>query len=145
MKNEFKFMATIMACIMCVLFVQAAVPLQEVTEVPPELPAFWEFAVAFFFATFGGILLTSINHITAGTFSWKWFWHDSTKPLVFAFVAGLAISAVQIFLPSKAFLIEYVTGQEATLDYSVLMATGATLAMFVKGLFKIGDTRKAAK
>ena len=123
------------------LFSSIALFSQE-TEPIPEFPSFWKFVLGFAVATFSGVLADTVKHIFAGTFRFDYFWADSLRPLLLAFGLGLVVVAVQYFYPKASFLIEYVSGREIVLDYETIGLIGAALALFIKQLLKVPETKR---
>ena len=141
MKNV--FMRILMVVLFFIPFVALASTLEILQEADEGKVDFLKLAWEYFKYTFLTSIVLAMNHIVAGTFNISLWWADTGKPLVFAFVGGLGIAALDIYATSWDFFVEAVVGQQTDYtDFENLALTGVFLVGFIKGLFKINKTRE---
>lgn len=117
--------------------------LTVIQEVADGKVNFVNLAIEFAKYVFLGMLITAINHIVAGTFNLKLWLKDTLLPAVLAYGGGLAIAALDIYLPQWDFFVEAAIGGVTDhTDFTNLAVTGVVLVAIIKGLFKINDTRE---
>lgn len=118
------------------------VPVETITAETP----FWKISLEFGIYTLGSTLVLAINHIVAGTFKLSAWWADSAKPLAFSLAAGIALIALDKYLPSVDAFIERFTGPTDFTNFGTMATASLVLVAFIKGLLKINKTKeKVAK
>lgn len=144
MKNVFLKMFTLM--LLLVSFTTIASTLTVIQEGTVESVNFLTLAIDYAKFTFLTMLILAANHIVAGTFSLSIWFKDSLLPALLAYGGGLAIAALDIYATSWDFFVEGIIGVSTDYtDFTNLALTGMVLVAFIKGLFKINQTKAKVK
>lgn len=124
--------------------IMVASTLTTILQNEPEIEVnFLNLAIEYAKFTFLTTVILAMNHIVARTFNLNLWLKDTALPLVFAYIGGLAIAALDIYATSWDFFVEAVVGSPTDYtDFTNLAMTGMVLVSFVKGLTKITQTQE---